>query len=176
MCKGGGGMTAKERREAILSHLKESKAPASAAALAGLLGVSRQVIVGDVALLRAGGAQIVSTSRGYVIPSEEGLVHQVVCHHTPQQTREELYTMVDCGCTVLDVTVEHPVYGEISAAWRLACRYDVDEFVRKMQENAAQPLSLLTEGLHFHRLSVPDEAAFARVCDALRHLGMLLED
>ena len=92
-------MTAKERREAILSHLKESKAPASAAALAGLLGVSRQVIVGDVALLRAGGAQIVSTSRGYVIPSEEGLVHQVVCHHTPQQTREELYTMVDCGCT-----------------------------------------------------------------------------
>ena len=136
-------MTAKERREAILSHLKESKAPASATALAGLLGVSRQVIVGDVALLRAGGAQIVSTSRGYMISPEEGLVHQVVCHHTPQQTREELYTMVDCGCTVLDVTVEHPVYGE----W-----------------------------LHFHRLSVPDEAAFTRVCDALRHLGMLLED
>ena len=176
MCKGGGGMTAKERREAILSHLKESKAPACAAALAGLLGVSRQVIVGDVALLRAGGAQIVSTSRGYMISPEEGLVHQVVCHHTPQQTREELYTMVDCGCTVLDVTVEHPVYGEITAALQLACRYDVDEFVRKMQENAAQPLSLLTEGLHFHRLSVPDEAAFTRVCDALRHLGMLLED
>ena len=107
-------MTAQERRNAILSHLQRGKSPLSATALAGLLGVSRQVIVGDVALLRAGGVQIVSTSRGYLIPPEEGLVRQVVCQHTPHQTQEELYAMVDGGCTVLDVTVEHPVYGQLT--------------------------------------------------------------
>lgn len=169
-------MTTKERQKAILSHLRDESTPVSATTLAKLLGVSRQIIVGDVALLRASGTQVVATSRGYVIPPEEGAVRQVVCQHTPGQTQEELYVMVDGGCTVLDVTVEHPVYGEITAPLQLSCRRDVDEFVRKMLENAAQPLSLLTEGLHFHRLSVPDEAAFARVCDALRHLGMLLED
>ena len=95
--------------------------------LAKQLGVSRQIVVGDVALLRAGGVQIVSTSRGYLIPPEEGLVRQVVCQHTPHQTQEELYAMVDGGCTVLDVTVEHPVYGEITAPLQLSCRYDVDE-------------------------------------------------
>lgn len=169
-------MTAQERRNAILSHLQRGKSPLSATALAGLLGVSRQVIVGDVALLRAGGVQIVSTSRGYLIPPEEGLVRQVVCQHTPQQTQEELYAMVDGGCTVLDVTVEHPVYGEITAPLQLSCRYDVDEFVRKMQENGAQPLSLLTDGIHAHRLSADDEDAFARVLAVLRSKRMLLED
>lgn len=169
-------MTAQERRNAILSHLQAGNPPLSATALASLLGVSRQVIVGDVALLRAGGAQIVSTARGYVIPPEEGLVRQVVCQHTPGQTREELYAMVDAGCTVLDVTVEHPVYGEITAPLQLSCRYDVDEFVRKMQENGAQPLSLLTDGIHAHRLSADDEDAFTRVLAVLHSKRMLLED
>ena len=84
--------------------------------------------------------------------------------------------MVDGGCTVLDVTVEHPVYGEITAPLQLSCRYDVDEFVRKMQENGAQPLSLLTDGIHAHRLSTDDEDAFTRVLAVLRSKRMLLED
>lgn len=169
-------MTAKERREAIVTHLKGEKTPISATALAGLLGVSRQVIVGDVALLRAGGEQIVSTSRGYIMSTNEGMVRQVVCQHSAGNTRQELYAMVDCGCTVLDVTVEHPVYGEITATLQLACRYDVDEFMEKMRLSEAQPLSLLTEGIHAHRLSLPDEGSFERVCRALRDMGMLVED
>ena len=84
--------------------------------------------------------------------------------------------MVDCGCTVLDVTVEHPVYGEITATLQLACRYDVDEFMEKMRLSEAHPLSLLTEGIHAHRLSLPDEGSFERVCRALRDIGMLVED
>ena len=81
-------MTAKERREAIVTHLKGEKSPISATALAGLLGVSRQVIVGDVALLRAGGEQIVSTSRGYIMSTSEGMVRQVVCQHSAGKTRQ----------------------------------------------------------------------------------------
>lgn len=169
-------MTAVQRRSAIYEQLTHADAPISATALAQRFSVTRQVVVGDIALLRAEGHSITATPRGYMIPAETGLRRTIACHHSGADTQRELFAMVDCGCTVLDVTVEHPVYGEITAALQLACRYDVDEFVRKMQENAAQPLSLLTEGLHFHRLSVPDEAAFTRVCDALRHLGMLLED
>ena len=169
-------MNAVQRREVILERLSNADAPVSASVMAAELGVSRQIVVGDVALLRAGGMQIVSTSRGYLIPPEEGLVRQVVCQHTPHQTQEELYAMVDGGCTVLDVTVEHPVYGEIIAPLQLSCRYDVDEFVRKMQENGAQPLSLLTDGIHAHRLSTDDEDAFTRVLAVLRSKRMLLED
>ena len=168
-------MTATERREAIWAQLQERQKPISATTLAGMLGVSRQIIVGDVALLRAGGARIVSTARGYIIPDDSGSVRHIVCQHTAGQTQEELYAVVDGGCTVLDVTVEHPVYGEITAPLQLSCRHDVDEFVRKMLENAAQPLSLLTEGIHGHRLSVPSEDAFQRVQETLRQKGMLLE-
>ena len=39
----------------------------------------------------------------------------------------------------------------------------------------ARPLSELTEGIHLHTLSCPDEAAFGRVCRELRRLGVLLE-
>ena len=51
-------MNAAQRRECILTRLSGAQNPVSASALAAELGVSRQIVVGDVALLRAGGAQI----------------------------------------------------------------------------------------------------------------------
>ena len=170
-------MEASARRKAISAALAAADAPVSASALAARFSVSRQVIVGDIALLRAAGADISATPRGYVLSRKApGVIRTVACRHTLDGTEQELLIMVDNGCTVLDVTVEHPVYGEITAPLQLSCRRDVDEFVRKMLENAAQPLSLLTDGIHAHRLSVPDEDAFERVCAALRKKGMLLED
>ena len=85
----------------------------------------------------------------------------------------ELYIMVDNGCTVLDVIVEHPVYGQLTGALQLASRYDVQQFI--LRANAAQPLSLLTEGVHLHTLSCPGEEAFRRVVEALAQAGFLLE-
>ena len=169
-------MTASERRQQIARLLSASQAPISATTLSQELGVSRQIIVGDIALLRAAGQEITATARGYVIPAQNGLLRRIACIHSAEETRDELDAMVDCGCTVVDVIVEHPVYGEITAPLQLSSRRDVDEFVRKMLDNAAQPLSLLTDGIHAHRLSVPDEDAFQRVCAALRQKGMLLED
>ena len=168
-------MTAQQRRQAIWKELEKGNGPVSATALAHQLGVSRQIIVGDVALLRAGGRNIASTSRGYVIPAERGLTPSVVCRHTAEQTAEEMYAIVDCGCTILDVIVEHPVYGELTASLLVKCRYDVDQFLHKMQTAGAQPLSLLTEGIHLHTLSAPDAEAFVRAEEALRQLGVLIE-
>lgn len=167
-------MTAQQRRDAILDILTQASSPVSAAALAGRFGVSRQLIVGDVALLRAGGAAIDATARGYVVKkSREGLRRQVACRHQAADMEKELQIMVDNGCTVLDVIVEHPVYGQLAGSLDLASRYDVREFIRLSQ--AAQPLSLLTEGVHLHTLVCPGQEAFLRVQEELAGAGFLLE-
>lgn len=167
-------MTAEERRAAILDILAHSSKPVSATHLAGRFGVSRQLIVGDVALLRAGGAAIDATARGYVIwKKRTGLQRQVACRHRGEEMEAELLLMVDNGCTVVDVIVEHPVYGQLTGALGLSSRYDVKEFIRRSQ--AAQPLSLLTEGVHLHTLSCPSEASFQRVREELAAAGFLLE-
>ena len=167
-------MTAQERRGAILDMLTQSVRPVSATALARRFGVSRQLVVGDVALLRAGGAEIDATARGYVMGKRQtGLLRQVACRHEAAGMEEELQIMVDNGCTVLDVIVEHPVYGQLTGALQLSSRYDVQQFIRR--SNAAQPLSLLTEGVHLHTLSCPGEDAFARVTEELDRAGFLLK-
>ena len=167
-------VTAEERRKGIEQVLSQSPGPVSAAALARRFGVSRQIIVGDVALLRAAGAAIDATPRGYVTRrGSVGLVRQVACRHAAADMEQELNIMVDNGCTVLDVAVDHPVYGQLTGALHLRSRYDVQQFVARCAE--ARPLSVLTEGIHLHTLACPDEAAWERVRAALAAAGFLLE-
>ena len=63
-------MTGVERREKLLSMLAKSKEPIAGAEMAKRLSVSRQVIVQDIALLRAADNNIVSTNRGYVLEGQ----------------------------------------------------------------------------------------------------------
>lgn len=167
-------MNAAQRRSQILQLLREAHRPLSASALARGLGVSRQIIVGDVALLRAAGADITATPRGYVILSPSGLVRRVAVRHRPDRMVEELTLMVDQGCTVLDVMVEHPVYGQLTGRLDLSSRHDVAEFTRRVSDSRSQPLAALTDGIHLHTLSCPDEAAWQRVRRALEQAGFLL--
>ena len=168
-------MNAAQRREHIYTQLLTAAAPLSATALAKQYNVSRQIIVGDIALLRAGGCSITATPRGYVIPAGGGMTVQLPCCHSAAETREELYAMVDCGCTVQDVIVEHPVYGQLTAPLQLSSRYDVDQFIRSMASSDARPLSALTEGIHLHTLSCPSDDALAHLKENLRQMGVLLE-
>ena len=171
-------MHAAQRRDALLELLRTSRGPVSATALARRFSVSRQIIVGDIALLRAGGADIASTPRGYVIPAQEdtGLTCTLVCRHTAADLERELNLMVDNGCTVLDVVVEHPVYGQLSGQLQLSSRSDVAEFIRRVEKEQATPLSALTGGVHLHRLRCPDEAACRRVRQALDEAGFLVKE
>lgn len=135
-------MTAARRRDEILQALAGASGPVSAAALAARLGVSRQVVVGDVALLRAAGSPIVATPRGYVLGGGQeggGVRCTVACRHGLDGLLDELYTVADCGCGVLDVTVEHPVYGQLSGQLQVFSRYDADVFWDALQKNGAQP-------------------------------------
>lgn len=170
-------MEAASRRQAILDRLRTADRPVSASALAAGLNVSRQIIVGDIALLRAGGAEISATPRGYVLlRATDGITRTIACRHTLAQTGQELDILVDNGCTVLDVIVEHPVYGQLTGQLQISSRYDVEQFLARIRDSDAAPLSMLTGGLHLHTLCCPNEDAYTRACAALKAAGLLLGD
>ena len=170
-------MNAETRRKRIMDHLSASDGPVSAPVLAGMFSVSRQVIVGDIALLRASGADITATPRGYVLTKEDaGLLRTVAVKHTPEQTEQELCIFVDNGCVVEDVIVEHHIYGQLIGSLQLASRYDVGQFMERLAIGSATVLSSLTDGIHLHTLRCPDEAAFDRACKELKDAGLLLDE
>ena len=171
-------MTADRRRKDILDMLHRASAPVSASTLAAELSVSRQVIVGDIALLRAAGAPVFATPRGYVLTEKEnrGERRTVACRHNAADMEAELCIMVDNGCTVEDVTVEHPVYGQITARLDVSSRWDVKQFVERVASEEARPLSALTDGVHLHTLICPDPAAFERTVRQLDEAGFLMKD
>lgn len=170
-------MNALERRNEINALLLHTKEAVSATWLSKHFSVSRQVIVGDIALLRAGGADITATPRGYVILRDQAvLTRRIACRHSMADMPAELYAIVDQGCTVADVIVEHPIYGQLTGLLRLSERADVEQFMLRCQREDAQPLSTLTDGIHLHTILAPDEGAYLRVMDSLRALGILIMD
>lgn len=170
-------MDAAQRRTAIAQYLEQTAGPVSAAALARKFSVSRQIVVGDVALLRAGGVDVAATPRGYVrARTSPGLRRTLACRHRDGQMEAELNAIVDQGCTVVDVIVEHPIYGQLTGPLELSNRYEVAQFISRCREQSAAPLSQLTEGIHLHTILCPDQGACDRVREALRALGVLLEE
>lgn len=169
-------MNAEQRRSEILTYLTQAKEAVSATSLAKQFSVSRQIIVGDVAILRAVGNDIAATPRGYILQSareKSGVTHMIACHHDGAQMEKELNICVDHGCTVINVVVEHPVYGQLEGMLDLSTRYDVSRFVKTVREQSAHALSELTDGIHLHTLKCPDEEAYNRVKEALREAGLL---
>lgn len=172
-------MEAKERRAAILQLLRNRTAPVTGGELAAHMGVSRQVIVQDIALLRTGGHSIFATPEGYVLPAAtvQAAARCVVAarHVTNAQMRDELQTVVDLGGTVVDVSIEHAVYGEISAPLMLRSRMGVDVFMAHFEEGGTSPISLLTDGVHLHTLEAPSQEIMQKILEALRRKGYLVE-
>ena len=170
-------MNGEERRKHILARLTESSAPVSATCLAGECNVTRQIIVADIALLRAGGCPIRAEHKGYVLDKEEtpDKMRRVVVKHGKEAVRDEFYAVVDNGGSVLDVIVDHSMYGKISVELNITSRFDADEFVQKISETGVYPLSLLTEGLHVHTILIKDEASYRRILDKLTALKILID-
>lgn len=172
-------MKASERRNRILKQLEMAADPISASALASAAGVSRQIVVGDIALLRAGGAAIVSTPRGYILETKEepeGLLRRIACRHDAAGMEKELQICVDNGCQVLDVVVEHPVYGQLTGLLKLKSRYDIEQFMEKVAQSDAHALSELTDGVHLHTLLCPSQDAYDRAYQRLKEAGIIFEE
>lgn len=160
-----------QRRAALLEQLRHADTPVSASALAEKLGVSRQIIVGDVALLRAGGEAIEATPRGYRIArSEMGVSALLACRHDGlDQLRRELYIVADNGGVLEDVIVENPLYGQITGRLHITSRYDADQFLaRAAAEQGRSLLCNLTGGVHLHTVRAADSAALQRISETLR--------
>lgn len=173
-------MEAIQRRKAIIDLIETTGAgdkPLSATAISKALGVSRQVIVGDVALLRASGYNIIATARGYMLPHQASgnqYVGKIACKHLPEQTEQELLVMVGQGAIVNDVIVAHEVYGDITGQLELKTAQDVQSFMNKLRESQAGLLSQLTDGVHLHTITCRDEQHFEQVREALGVHGFLL--
>lgn len=170
-------MNAEQRRNLIIEKLEKMSVPVCATSLAEEFGVTRQIIVADIALLRAGGLAIRSEHKGYILdkPDESLLTKKIAVKHGKDMVTDEFYAIVDNGGRVLDVTVEHSVYGKISAEINVSSRYDADEFVDKINLSGVNPLSLLTHGLHIHTVAVENEESFLRIKDKLTELGIFIE-
>ncbi|MCI6637029.1 MAG: transcription repressor NadR [Bilifractor sp.] len=168
-------MTGKERREAILNILKKSDRQVSGSALARQFSVSRQVIVQDIALLRAEGIPILSAARGYVLAQSETKTASRVfkVHHSPEQACDEMNLIVDCGGRIEDVFVYHRVYGIIRASMNIRSRLDVKRYKEEITGGKSSPLSNITDGYHYHTVTADSEGALDIIQKELANHGFL---
>ncbi len=165
------------RREKLMEILENANSPISGAELAKRLMVSRQVIVQDIALLRAVNKNILSTTKGYLIyvRENEKVNRCFLMKHTTNEIQDELCTIVDLGGKVLDVIVSHDIYGEIKADLIINNRQDVYDFVHKVEENNTIPLKELTDNIHLHTIEADSEEILDKIEEKLREKGYLLQ-
>lgn len=173
------GLTGRVRRERIVDELRGSEKPVSGAALSRLVGVSRQVVVQDIALLRADGHDIVATNRGYVLregsASPSVPTRLIKVHHTVGQLEDELTTIIDLGGAVLNVMVNHRVYGKITADLDIRNRRDIARYLEDIRSGKSTPLMTVTSGYHFHRIAADSERTLDEIESALAAKGYLAE-
>lgn len=167
-----------ERRQAIIKYLAPCTTPINGTELAKQFGVSRQVIVQDIALLRAQNQPIWSTNKGYMLtkPQEKqsGCRKVITVQHTQEQTLEEMQAIVDFGGRMLDIFVDHDLYGEIRAELIINDIEDAREFCERMNHCSSKPLKILTGDTHYHTITAPSEKAMQMILQELTDKGILL--
>lgn len=164
-----------QRQQAILDLLCDRQIPISGGDLARIFGVSRQVIVQDIAALKASCPQLQSTPQGYccILQHLKAVVH---VFHQEEQITEELNLICDNGGCAEDVFIDHPVYGRLSAPLHLHNRREITAFRQSLQEKEGQPLTMLTGGDHWHTISAPDQETLDVIIQELKKTGFLRED
>ncbi len=167
-------MNGEERRRKILEILKNSKSPVSGTALAKQLSVSRQVIVQDIALLRAGEGEIISTNRGYVLAASTKRPQRVFkVIHSDEDVERELNCIVDCGGSIEDVFVYHRVYGLIRGELNLRSRHDIQKYLNELKSGSSTLLKNTTSGYHYHTVSADSAEILDLIRESLQKEGFL---
>ena len=168
-------MEGEKRRAEMLRYIRKSRTPVSGGKLAEIFGVSRQVVVQDIALLRAAKHEIIATNRGYLCGETRGVSRIFCVCHQDGQIEEELNAAVDLGGTVEDVFVKHEVYGELRAELGIRSRRDVKDFLAELKNGTSRPLNNITSGYHFHTISADSEETLSLIEEEFRRLGFLVE-
>ena len=168
-------MTGSERRDQIIKRIQESQVPVSGTQLAKEYEVSRQVIVQDIALIRAAGYEIISTNRGYILNASQSVSRIFKVHHTDEEVEDELCTIVDLGGKVVNVMVNHRVYGHMEAEINITSRRKVMEFVEDIRQGKSSPLKNITSNYHYHLIEADSEETLDLIEAALRQKNFLVE-
>jgi transcriptional regulator of NAD metabolism len=171
-------MNSKDRRLYIEKILKSNNQPRKGHILAQNLGVTRQIIVKDIAILRAEGKKIIATPEGYLISNEEeNQIKKVMAFsHKSDDIEDELKTIVNFGGVIEDVIVEHNLYGEIKGMLMIRNFYDIENFINKLNEHKAEPLLILTGGIHLHTISAKDMKTIENIIKELKNKKYLISD
>ncbi|MDD3840799.1 MAG: transcription repressor NadR [Clostridia bacterium] len=170
-------MNSKQRREGIIETLSNSSLPIAGNQLAEKFNVSRQVIVQDIAILRAKGYEIIATPQGYLIFSEnspQSFSRIIASNHDRSGIEDELTTVVSYGGKVVNVIIEHEVYGELSGMIMVSSLVEVKKFVNDIKTKDAKPLSALTDGVHLHKIEADSPKTLDSIEAALKQKGYLL--
>ena len=173
-------MTGEQRRTEIRRMLQNAQTPLTGTALAKGLHVSRQVIVQDIALMRAEHLPILSTNKGYLLRPDALQASQpkrvFLVRHTNEQVLEEFMTVIDLGGRILDVSVEHELYGPIRADLLIENAQDALEFTQRLAACQDNPLKVLTDDCHFHTVAAPSEKLLDLIEAELRSRGFMVEN
>ena len=170
-------MNSVDRRENIIKLLLESNEPIKGSVIARKYLVTRQVIVKDIAILRAKGENIIATPDGYIINKKENKVKAIIAvTHNEEEMFNEMSIVIKYGGTIEDVIVEHPLYGEIAAMLMIKNYNELSKFVQKRQEQKAKLLSVLTNGVHLHTISAESEDDINLIISELKKHNFIVSD
>jgi len=166
-------MKANDRRKAIVNLLLSSTDAISGGRLSKEFGVSRQIIVQDITVLKGSGYDILSTHNGYIIQKSPLKERVFKVHHTTEQTEDELNAIVNLGGTVVDVFVWHKVYGRISATLNIFSKLQVRQFLEGVRTGKSTELMSITGGYHYHTIRAESEAVLDKIGDCLKEKNYL---
>lgn len=168
-------MESTQRRDTIIKLLIQENKPIKGSELAKTFGVTRQVIVKDIAIIRASGLNILATPDGYIHNVDSNKVLSIIAvNHTEDDTIEELRTVVKYGGIIEDVIIEHPLYGEIKGILKIKNLNELEKFTKSFNEKKVKPLSILTNGVHLHTISTENEEDMINIKSELKRKGFLL--
>lgn len=169
-------MTGQERRDAMIEMIRNSEKPVSGTALAKEFAVSRQVIVQDIALIRAAGYEVLSTHRGYLLGHKGAVTRIFKVSHTDEEIADELNLIVDLGGKVQDVQVNHKVYGRMKADLGIHSRKQVQDFVEEIRRGKSSPLKNITSNYHYHTVEADSEEVLDLIGEELNKRGYLINN
>ena len=169
-------MKAAERRKAMVAFLMSEREPVSGGMLSERFGVSRQIVVQDIAVIRGWGYEVLSTHDGYVLQKSPLCERVFKVYHTTVQTEDELTCIVELGGTVADVFVWHKVYGRIEASLNIFSKLQIKQFIEGVRSGKSTELMNITGGYHYHTVRAESELILDAIDSALRQRGYIVPE
>lgn len=166
-----------DRRDNMLKLLLESTEPIKGSHIAKEYSVTRQIIVKDIAILRAEGKNIIATPDGYIINKNENKVKAIIAvTHSEEEMFDEMSIVIKYGGIIEDVVVEHPLYGEIKGMLMIKNYNELNKFIQKYKEQRAKLLSVLTNGVHLHTIAAENQENIDAIILELKELNFIVSD